>query len=304
MNQKSLEALQAFVECGSVSRAADRLLRTAPQVSRLLSGLEYDLGFKLFNRRGRRLRLTKEGEDFYKELEKVMSAQEQLSRRADQIRRGQRDHIRILTAPFISHVLVNNSLARLMARKPDMTAQVESRVRLDIDIWVIEEAFDLGVAPLPVNEDNFDVEPFLDLPMVVSMHESHPLAAKKTVTFDDFVAHDIIATHSRSLLGQHLEALCKQRGKRLNIRIQARNGVIACQLASLNLGCCLADPFVALSSGAENLVLRPFEPEGLLRYAFLFPAWGNRNELVDEMAAEIRSTALELKGRIFGAVQE
>ncbi|AXS40083.1 LysR family transcriptional regulator [Breoghania sp. L-A4] len=299
INQRCLEALRAFVECGSVSNAAARLLRTPPQVSRLLSALEEEVGLEIFSRRGRKLHLTKAGEEFYKEVEHLMSASDQLDRRADQIRRGQKDHIRILTAPFISHALINHSLARVMARHPRMTAQVESRVRLDIDVWVTEETFDLGIAPLPIKAGPFEIEPFLDLPMVVAMHVSHPLARLRTVSFDDFVEHEIIATHAQSLLGQHLETLCNRTGKRLKIRIQARNGVIACQLAGLNLACCLADPFVALSSGVENLVLRPFEPTGVLRYAFLYPTWANRTAAVDEMSKEIRDTALELKKRIF-----
>ncbi len=299
MKQKTLEALRAFVECGSVSSAAERLLRTPPQISRLLSALEHDVGFKIFSRRGRKLQLTKEGEEFYQEVEHLMSAHDELERRAEQIRRGRMDHIRVLTAPFISHALINHSLARVMARNPRMTAQVESRVRLDIDVWVQEETFDLGVAPLPLKSGPFDIEPFLSLPMVVAMHASHPLTALETVGFKDFVEHEIIATHSRSLLGQHLEHLCHRSGKRLKVRIQARNGVIACQLASLNLGCCLADPFVALSSGVDDLVLRRFEPEGVLKYAFLYPTWVKRTEAVEEMALEIRETAEELKQKIF-----
>ncbi|WP_022730075.1 LysR family transcriptional regulator [Thalassospira lucentensis] len=299
INQKSLEALRAFVETNSVSGAADRLFRTAPQVSRLLSALEDEVGFPVLSRRGRRLRLTKEGKEFYQEVERLMLCHDDLNLRADQIRRGKTEHIRILAAPFISHAVINQTLAQVMMRRPEMTAQIDSRVRLDIDVWVTEETFDLGIAPLPIKEGVFNIEPFLELPMVAVMNPSHPLAAKKVVTFDDFSNHQIIATHARSLLGQHLQSLVKRTGKRLNVRIEARNGVIACQMAGLNLGCCLADPFVALSSGVEDLVIRPFEPDGTLKYGFLYPAGGNRTTIVDEVAEEIRRSTTELSTHIF-----
>tara|TARA_R110000868_G_scaffold383278_1_gene650093 strand:+ start:25103 stop:26032 length:930 start_codon:yes stop_codon:yes gene_type:complete len=299
LNQKSLEALRAFVETGSINGAADRLFRTAPQISRLLSALEDEVGFAVLSRRGRRLHLTREGKEFYQEAERLMLAHDELERRADQMRRGKTDHIRILTAPFISHAVINRTLARVMQRYPDMTAQIDSRVRLDIDVWVAQETFDLGIAPLPIRESAFEVEPFLELPMVVVMHPSHPLAALKTVTFEDFAEHPIIATHARSLLGQHLEAQVKKTGRRLNVRVEARNGVIACQMASLNLGCCLADPFVALSSGVTDFIIRPFEPLGLLKYGFLYPGWGSRAPIVDEVADEIRTSTAILAERIF-----
>ncbi|WP_138466560.1 LysR family transcriptional regulator [Poseidonocella sp. HB161398] len=304
LSHRSLEAFRAFVETGSVNGAADRLLRTPPQISRLLSALEEELGFPVLARHGRRLRLTREGTEFYRETELVLQAFDDAERRADQIRRGRKEHLRILVAPFISHAVINRSLAEVMKKRPRMTAQIDARVRLDIDLWVGQETFDLGIAPLPVKAGAFEVEPFLDLPMMVAMHPGHPLAARKIVTFDDFAAHPIVSTHARSLLGQHLEALCTQSGKRLDVRVEARNGVIACQMAGLDLGCCLADPFVALSSGVESLVLRPFAPQGMLRYGFLYPSWASRTEVVEEVAAEIRRTTAALAASILGGDAE
>lgn len=299
LSQKSLEALRAFVETGSVNGAANRLFRTPPQVSRLLSALDEEVGFPILSRQGRRLRLTREGKEFYQEVERVMQAHDELELRADQIRRGKITHIRILATPFISHAVINRALARVMERHPDMTAQIDSRVRLDIDVWVSQETFDLGIAPLPVKEGLFEVEPFMEQPMVAVMHPDHPLAANPVVTFDAFSEYPIVTTHTRSLLGQHLAALVKSTGKRLNVRIEARNGVIACQMASLNLGCCLADPFVALSSGEDNLVIRPFEPKGTIKYGLLYPAWSNRTPIVEEVAMEIRRGTTKLSARIF-----
>ncbi|ETA53885.1 LysR family transcriptional regulator [Ponticoccus alexandrii] len=294
LTQRSLEAFRAFVEAGSINGASDRLLRTPAQVSRLLSKLEDELGFSVLTRHGRRLRLTREGKDFYVETERVMQALDDAERRADQIRRGRKEHLRILVAPFISHAVINKSLARVMERRPQMTAQIDARVRLDIDLWVGQETFDLGIAPLPIKAGAFEVEPFLELPMMVGMHPDHPLAAQKMVTFQDFIARPIVSTHARSLLGQHLDSLCKRYGARLDVRVEARNGVIACQMAGLNLGCCLTDPFVALSSGVEALVLRPFEPQGTLKYGFLYPSWSSRTEIVEEVAEEIRKSTAAL----------
>ncbi|MEJ8476971.1 LysR family transcriptional regulator [Roseibium algae] len=294
LTQRSLEAFRAFVETGSIVGASDRLLRSPAQVSRLLSTLENELGFSVLTKHGRRLRLTREGKEFYAETERVMQALDDAERRADQIRQGRKEHLRILVAPFISHAVINKSLARVMERRPEMTAQIDARVRLDIDLWVGRETFDLGVAPLPIKAGAFEVEPFLELPMMVAMHPNHPLAARKLVTFEDFIARPIVSTHARSLLGQHLESLCKRYGKRLDVRVEARNGVIACQMAGLNLGCCLTDPFVALSSGVDSLVLRHFEPQGLLRYGFLYPSWSSRTEIVEEVAEEIRQSTSAL----------
>ncbi|MGR7996149.1 LysR family transcriptional regulator [Xanthobacter sp. ZOL 2024] len=301
MNVRGLEALRAFVECGSVARAADRLLKTAPQVSRLLSALEDEAGFAIFDRRGRSLSLTAEGRRFYQQVDQLLTAQDELDRFAAQIRGGRRDHVRILSSPFISHGLINQALARMMAKHPGLTAQVDSRVRLDIDTWMEAEAFDLGVVVLPLKTGAYEIEPLLTVKAVAALHPSHPLAALEVVTYEDLIQHDIISTHPRSLLGRHLESLSHRTGRKANIRIEARNGVIACQLASLNLGCCIADPFVAQSSGVSGLVLKRFKPALDLRYGFIRPSWVPRSALVDDLAREIRTLAEEMIAEPFFA---
>ncbi len=65
IRQAPLTALRAFAltaQTGSVSRAADELSVTHGAISRQISTLEEWLGFKLFDRRGKRLKLTPVGE--------------------------------------------------------------------------------------------------------------------------------------------------------------------------------------------------------------------------------------------------
>ena len=61
-----LKRLRTFVEVadlGTVSKAALRLRISQSALSRQISDLEYECGFKLFDRIGRRLFLTTRGEE-------------------------------------------------------------------------------------------------------------------------------------------------------------------------------------------------------------------------------------------------
>lgn len=290
-NQRGLEALRAFVETGSVSRAAERLGRTQPQVGRLLSALEKEVGFPLFGRDSRPLTLTREGREFYAHAERVLLGHDGLQRFAVQMSRGTRNHLRILTAPFIAHAMVADAVATVAKRSPNFTASIESRVRLDIETWVGQETFDLGITILPLSHAAFETEEFLRVEAMVAMRPDHPFAAQQMVTFDQFVAENVIVTHPRSILRQHLERLSREARKPLKVRFEATNGVIACQLTGRSLGCCLSDPFVARSSGVPDLVLRPFRPAFPLPYGFLHPIWQSRSPMVVELAAEISKVA-------------
>ena len=64
MDLKHLRTFVAVSEYGTVSEAALRLHTAQPALSRQIMDLEKELGIKLFDRVGRRLRLTGEGEAF------------------------------------------------------------------------------------------------------------------------------------------------------------------------------------------------------------------------------------------------
>src|SRR6202045_4701495 len=110
LNVRELEAFRAFIECGSVTAAAERLRRTQPQVGRLLVALEQEVGFSLFVRSGKRLVATPEGWRFYEEADRVMRELQSLSRAAETIRLGASDHLRVLSAPQVTRAMISGAL--------------------------------------------------------------------------------------------------------------------------------------------------------------------------------------------------
>jgi DNA-binding transcriptional LysR family regulator len=288
LNVRELEAFRAFIECGSVTQAAERLNRTQPQVGRLLIALEESVGFRLFNRLGKRLQATPEGWRFYEEVDRVMRELQSLSHSAEQIRSGASDHLRILVAPHVTNALVSPALAALQRILPNLTAEVASRVRLDIETWITQEQFDIGVSILPIDNPTVEVEPFLKTRAVVVMAQDHALANREAVAVSDLFDIPLVATHSRSLLRQHLERLFRDHAQKPNIRFEATNGLIACELAAQGLGVALADPIVALSTGARNLAIRPLVTEVAMEYGFLYPIGRTRPPAVRALADAIR----------------
>ena len=61
MDVKRLRTFVTVAELGTESKAAQRLRITQPALSRQISDLQGELGFRLFDRLGRGLALTAEG---------------------------------------------------------------------------------------------------------------------------------------------------------------------------------------------------------------------------------------------------
>ena len=79
--QFSLEQLDAFlasVETGSFSAAARKLGKAQSSVSGLISNMEIDTGFDLFDRTSRSPRLTREGEILLRDIKAVLKSHQAL----------------------------------------------------------------------------------------------------------------------------------------------------------------------------------------------------------------------------------
>lgn len=297
MNHKSLLAFRAFMEGGSVNDAAERLHRTQPQVSRLLSSLEEEVGFALFVRKGRRLNPTREARTLYSQVERALSSLDEVENEARRIKNHQRSHARILTAPHVTNVLVAEAIATLTKETPQFTATIDSRTRIDIDIWLGREQFDIGISVLPLDDSSIDIEPMTSVDAVAVMHKDNPLAARDEITLEDLIDEPLVINSPRTVMRQRIDALFRKKGSSPNIRLETPNGVIACELAARGLGVSIADGFVARSSMRPDMVIRPFLPKLTLDYVLFFPRWRTRTQSVNRLAELIALSAQRVSGK-------
>ncbi|HXG02262.1 MAG TPA: LysR family transcriptional regulator, partial [Candidatus Binatia bacterium] len=135
MDLRHLRALVAVVEAGGFARAAARLGISQPALSRQVGVLERELGVRLFDRLGRRVELTADGEDLVRRSRRVLDEADAVVDRARALTRGDTGVLRVgatpqmienLLAPFLAHHrrrhpgvevhLVEDGTARLPAR--------------------------------------------------------------------------------------------------------------------------------------------------------------------------------------------
>src|SRR5262245_40014600 len=105
-----LKRLRTFVEVadlGTVSKAALHLRISQSALSRQISDLEYECGFKLFDRIGRRLFLTTRGEQLLSECRGVLGQIASLGERIELLKRSNSGVLKLAAPPqTIESVLV------------------------------------------------------------------------------------------------------------------------------------------------------------------------------------------------------
>ena len=89
MDLKRLRTFVAVADLGTVSKAALRLRISQSALSRRIGDLEYECGFKLFDRIGRRLFLTTRGEQLLGDCRGVLGQLGSLGERIELLKRGE-----------------------------------------------------------------------------------------------------------------------------------------------------------------------------------------------------------------------
>ena len=108
MNLRHLRAFAAIVDTGGIARAATRLHLSQPALSRQIHALESELGLPLFNRIGRGVQLTSQGEDLLRRSRHLLAEADSLGEHARSLKAGEAGLLRVGASPqVIENVLVD-----------------------------------------------------------------------------------------------------------------------------------------------------------------------------------------------------
>jgi DNA-binding transcriptional LysR family regulator len=135
---RHLRYFVAVAEQGSVSKAARHVHVSQPALSRQIRDLEADLGVPLFDRVGRHIELTAEGEDLLRHGRDVLARAESVRERARALRGGIVGVLRVGATPQATQSIFAGFLRRYSRLRPGVEIQLteEGGVRL---VELVEE---------------------------------------------------------------------------------------------------------------------------------------------------------------------
>lgn len=108
LNYNQLYYFYIIASLGSIKDACEKLHLTQPTISGQLKALEEDLGYKLFDRKYRKLILNQMGKLVFKKIEKVFLASEELAEAPPSEEREQIHHIKIGILKTVPNKFVHN----------------------------------------------------------------------------------------------------------------------------------------------------------------------------------------------------
>jgi LysR family glycine cleavage system transcriptional activator len=144
----ALRSFEAAARLGSIARAADALCVTAGAVSHQVKDLEAQLGYALFVRQGRGIRLTAEGRRLALSFNRLLFGVSQELAAIAQER--DRPRLAVTVLPSFAARWLGPRLGRFIERHPDIELLLQSSRQInDLSVDGLDLAVRLGKGPWP-----------------------------------------------------------------------------------------------------------------------------------------------------------
>ena len=187
-----LRHLRYFVAVGEeqhYGRAAQRLHVAQPALSRQIQDLESDVGFQLFERLPRGVKLNAAGKLFLEDARRILQQVNEAAARAARVARGQSGTLRIgFTENASWHGVVPDSLRKFRQRQPDAELQLNPAGSVDQVDDIRSGRVDAGfVFNMPKEDEELDQLPVAMQHVELAVPKGHPLAKTKTLRLRDLV---------------------------------------------------------------------------------------------------------------------
>jgi DNA-binding transcriptional LysR family regulator len=145
LSSKQIEIFYQVYKNNSMSGAAEKLQISQPSVSKTLAGIEKNLGFKLFLRKGKKLHPTLEANELFEYASLVTNQLKNFNYIANTYKSRSFDYINIGTTPSLAETIVpkvinnylkENKSTRFNLINLNSIDLVEDRYKPDIDITI------------------------------------------------------------------------------------------------------------------------------------------------------------------------
>ena len=185
MNVDQLKAFHKVAALGSFTKAARELFLTQSAVSQQIGALEAEIGGRLFDRSGKGIRLTGEGEVLLAYAEKLFELHEEIDAIFGSLRTLQKGKIAVGATAVIGTYFMPAAISAYHRHYPGIEIDLQMGNSEQILRMVLDRQVDLGIAGMNKMPATL---------MSVFIHRENllfvcsprnPLAARESVTLDD-----------------------------------------------------------------------------------------------------------------------
>ncbi|ATS23437.1 LysR family transcriptional regulator [Xanthomonas phaseoli pv. phaseoli] len=254
---KPLRAFCQTVRLGSVSRAAEALYVSQPAVTLQLQALERDLGVPLFERSGRRMAPSREGQLLYDMAQPLVES-------LDGLEAGFREKVRGLDAGELN-IAANSStilyllpriVANFRARHPDVRLTLHNAISADGTDLLREDAVDLAVGSMLDVPADLNYAPVYRFEQLLITPPDHPLAGKAEVALQDLSPYPLILPPRRQVTYRLVDLVFQQARVPYTVALEVGGWEVIKQYVAMGMGISIVTAICLTDADRDKLATR------------------------------------------------
>ena len=259
MELRQLRQFVAVAEAGSFSLAAERLCMAQPPLSVAIRKLEEEMGLALFERTGRGVRLTPEGESAVLGANRCLKEAADLASMARGASQGASGLLNIACIGSVVFGLLPKILKTFASQYPGIKITLREYTNHETLMAVENGSIDLGFVRVPIaRPEHVQFQPVEQDRFCAALPNDHPLCKHKTLSLQD-LAHETFIGYVPSRAGGLQGALMLtllQAGITPRITQEAVQVQTAIGLVEGGLGVALV-PSVHAAAASSRVTFRP-----------------------------------------------
>ncbi len=219
MEVRHVRYFVTVADAGGFSKAAERLRITQPALWRQIRDLEAELGLRLFERVGRRVRLTVDGEDLLTRGRDLLTHVESLSERARALKGGHTGTLRVGATPMT----IESVLAGFSARWSRHHPGVEVRLTEDSGSRLLDqlERGELQFAVTVWGDRRFRSRPLFPVGILAVIPATHRLKTRRTVAVTDLADQALLLLRGDFISRRWFDAACEDAHVRPRVLLES-----------------------------------------------------------------------------------
>jgi len=189
---RQLEYFRMASRLKNITRAAQRLRVSQPNITVAIKKLEAELSVQLFDRSQKQLTLTPEGTVFLRRIEIALRNIEDAVLEVDDYKQLQKGTIKIGIPPMMGAYLFPKVFSGFRQIHPKLDVLLYEEGSLSIREKLESDALDFGIIIIPESTPNLNVLKMSRNQLMVCVARKSPLAKKSEITARDIAAADLI----------------------------------------------------------------------------------------------------------------
>lgn len=225
MDLRHAQTFVTVAELGTVSKAALRLRIAQPALSRQINALEQELGLKLFDRIGRRLLLTGEGEQLLDDCRSLLSCASAIGEHAQLLQRGDAGVLKVGASPQHIESVQSTFLHRYARRYPNVQVKLVEAAGGDTMAMLERREIHLGQNLAPIlrpDDQRFGRIALQHVDLLAACHPSLSLGKGSSVEISRLAPHPLLLLTPNFVFRRVFDAACRLAHVSPNIFIESR----------------------------------------------------------------------------------